>query len=57
MELFGLKDIDTILKGFEDEPDYLDAVKNYILNLEEIIEKKSQESQEKWNKIFYDIFL
>ena len=40
LELYGLKDIDTILKGYEDEPDYLDVVKNYILNLEEIIEKK-----------------
>jgi hypothetical protein len=47
LEINGLKDIDTILEGYENEPKYYDQVKNYILNFEEIIEKKKSRKKRK----------
>ena len=39
-ELKGLKHIDDILKKYKDDPDYFDVLKYYILNFEEIMERK-----------------
>ena len=40
IELNGLKDIDLILKKYEEEPDYMEVLKYYIINFENIIERK-----------------
>lgn len=40
IELQGLKDINGILKKYEDEPNYFDVLKCYILNFDIITEKK-----------------
>ena len=39
-ELNGLEDIDLIVKKYEEEPDYMEVLKYYILNFEYIIERK-----------------